>query len=76
MAEKFEGLAPAPAWPPATSSANRRPDTGDGQLAYVLRAKAESLGSLDFSPMWCGQNASGCKEITAAQLACELAADL
>jgi nitronate monooxygenase len=38
-----------------------------------LRAKAESLGSGDFSPLWAGQNASGCKEISAAQLTRELA---
>jgi nitronate monooxygenase len=33
-----------------------------------LRAKAESMGSGDFSPLWSGQNASGCKQIPAAQL--------
>ena len=38
-----------------------------------LRAKAESLGSGDFSPLWSGQNASGCKEIPAARLTRELA---
>jgi nitronate monooxygenase len=38
-----------------------------------LRAKAESLVSGDFSPLWCGQNASGCAEIPAAQLTRELA---
>ena len=37
-----------------------------------LRAKAESKGLSDFSPLWCGQNASGCKEIPAAQLTREL----
>ncbi len=41
-----------------------------------LRAKAESRGSADFSPLWSGQNASGCKEIPAAQLTRELAADI
>ena len=41
-----------------------------------LRAKAESRGSGDFSPLWSGQNASGCKEIPAAQLTRELAADV
>jgi nitronate monooxygenase len=41
-----------------------------------LRAHAESLGSGDFSPLWSGQNASGCKEVPAAQLTRELAADL
>lgn len=33
-----------------------------------LRAKAESLGSGDFSPLWAGQNVSGCKEISAMLL--------
>jgi len=37
-----------------------------------LRAKAESLGRGDFSPLWSGQNASGCKEIPAADLTREL----
>jgi nitronate monooxygenase len=41
-----------------------------------LRAKAESRGSGDFSPLWSGQNASGCKEIPAGQLTRELAADI
>ena len=39
-----------------------------------LRAKAESLGSGDFSPLWAGQNTSGCKEISAGALTRELAA--
>jgi nitronate monooxygenase len=41
-----------------------------------LRAKAESRGAGDFSPLWSGQNASGCKEIPAGQLTHELAADI
>ncbi len=41
-----------------------------------LRAKAESQGSGDFSPLWSGQNTSGCKEVSAARLTQELAADL
>ena len=41
-----------------------------------LRAKAEAQGSGDFSPLWSGQNASGCKELPAADLTRELAADL
>ena len=53
--------AAAPAFPLATSA------------IAPLRAKAESQGSGDFSPMWCGQNASGCKEIPAAELTRELA---
>jgi nitronate monooxygenase len=39
-----------------------------------LRAQAESRGSGDFSPLWCGQNATGCKEIPAGDLTRELAA--
>ena len=39
-----------------------------------LRAKAESRGSGDFSPLWSGQNASGCKAVPAADLTRELAA--
>lgn len=54
--------AAAPAFPLATAA-----------IAPV-RAKAESRGSGDFSPLWSGQNASGCKEIPAAQLTRELAA--
>ncbi|HWK75039.1 MAG TPA: nitronate monooxygenase [Povalibacter sp.] len=38
-----------------------------------LRAKAESLGSGDFSPLWSGQNDSACREVGAAQLTRELA---
>ncbi len=33
-----------------------------------LRSKAESLGRGDFSPLWCGQNATGCREIPAGLL--------
>jgi len=52
----------APAFPLATSA------------IAPLRAKAESHGSGDFSSLWSGQNASGCKEVPAAQLTRELAA--
>jgi len=41
-----------------------------------LRAKAESQGRGDFSPLWSGQNRSGCKEVPAAELTRELAAGL
>ncbi|HWI56910.1 MAG TPA: nitronate monooxygenase [Bacillota bacterium] len=41
-----------------------------------LRAKAENRGLGDFSPLWAGQNASGCKEVPAAQLTQELVAAL
>ena len=33
-----------------------------------LRTAAEKQGSNDFSPLWCGQNASACKDISAAEL--------
>jgi nitronate monooxygenase len=56
--------AAAPAFPLATSA------------VAPLRARAESRGSDEFSPLWCGQNVSGCKEIPAAELTRELAADL
>ena len=38
-----------------------------------LRTKAEALGSTDFSPLWAGQNTSGCKEISADLLTQQLA---
>ncbi|MDP3272761.1 nitronate monooxygenase family protein [Limnobacter sp.] len=38
-----------------------------------LRAKAESMGSGDFSPLWAGQNASECKNASAAMITQELA---
>jgi len=41
-----------------------------------LRAKAEAQGSGDFSPLWCGQNASGCRDIPAAELTRDLARGL
>jgi nitronate monooxygenase len=47
-----------------------------GAAIAPLRAKAESRGSGDFSPLWSGQNASGCKEVPAAQLTRELAAGI
>jgi len=54
----------APAFPLATAA------------IAPLRAKAENQGSGDFSPLWSGQNPSGCKEVPAADLTRELAADL
>jgi nitronate monooxygenase len=54
----------APAFPLAT-----------GAIA-PLRAKAESAGSGDFSPLWSGQNATGCKEVPAADLTRGLVANL
>jgi nitronate monooxygenase len=53
--------AVAPAFPLAASA------------VLPLRAKAESLGSGDFSALWAGQNASGCREAPAAVLTREFA---
>ncbi len=41
-----------------------------------LRTKAEAAGSGDFSPLWSGQNATGCREVPAAKLTRELAPNL
>jgi nitronate monooxygenase len=38
-----------------------------------LRAAAESRGDGEFSPLWCGQNATGCRNIPAAELTRALA---
>jgi nitronate monooxygenase len=54
--------AAAPAFPLATAAIG------------PLRAKAEAKGSGDFSPLWSGENAQGCREVPAAQLVAELAA--
>lgn len=40
----------------------------------ALRVKTESLGLDHFSPLWAGQNASGCRAVPAAQLTEALAA--
>lgn len=50
----------APAFPLATAA------------SAPLRARAESQGSHDFTPLWSGQNASACKPIPAAELTREL----
>lgn len=46
-----------------------------GALA-ALRQAAEHQGRGDFSPLWSGQNATGCKAIAAAELTRELARGL
>ena len=38
-----------------------------------LRAAAESKGNADFSPLWAGQNTSGCREAPAATITRDLA---
>ena len=46
----------APAFPTSTAAIS------------PLRAAAEKQGSSDFSPLWSGQNASGCKPVPAADI--------
>jgi nitronate monooxygenase len=53
--------AGAPAFPLATST------------MAVLRGKAESRGSDDFSPLWCGQNPLACREVPAGERTRQLA---
>jgi nitronate monooxygenase len=50
----------APAFPSATNA------------IAPLRAAAEKQGRGDFSPLWAGQNVSGCREVPAAQVVAEL----
>ena len=52
----------APSFPLATSA------------VAPLRAKAEGMGSGDFSPLWAGQNVAGCRDVGAGELTRELAA--
>ncbi len=44
-----------------------------GAALAPLRAAAEAAGSGDFSPIWSGQNASGCRAVDAGVLTRELA---
>lgn len=50
----------APAFPLATAA------------MAPLRAHWEAKGSGDFSPLWSGQNASGCREVSAAEITRDL----
>lgn len=43
-----------------------------GALA-PLRAKAEAMGRGDFSPLWAGQNTTGCRAVPAAEITRDLA---
>lgn len=54
----------APAFPMATSA------------IAPLRARAESQGHTDFTPLWSGQNASQCSNAPAAEVTCALARGL
>lgn len=62
MREQGPISAVAPAFPLATAA------------VAPLRAKAEAAGSGDFSPLWSGQNPSGCRAVPAAELTRALAA--
>ena len=44
-----------------------------GAGTALLRSLAEKEGCADFTPLWCGQNTSGCKEISATELVQQLA---
>lgn len=44
-----------------------------GTASAPLRAKAEAAGSGDFTPLWAGQNVTGCQEMPAGQLTKALA---
>ena len=63
MRERGPMSPAAPAFPLATAA------------IAPIRARAEAAGSGDFSPLWSGQNASGCLEIPAAELTRRLAGD-
>lgn len=60
MREQGPMSALAPTFPLATSA-----------LA-PLRAKAEAVGRGDFTPLWAGQNTSGCRAVPAAELTRQL----
>jgi nitronate monooxygenase len=51
----------APEFPKATAA------------SFHLRQRSEGFGNGDSSPLWAGQNTSGCMEVSAAQLPKELA---
>ena len=55
---------------PMSSAAPRFPLATAAVLP--LRAAAEARGSGDFSPLWSGQNATGCREVPAADLTRDL----
>jgi len=55
---------------PLNPAAPRFPNAGADVLP--LRARAEARGSGDFSPLWSGQNATGCRNVSAADMTREL----
>ncbi len=64
MRELGPMAASAPAFPSAAGPVS------------LLRAAAEASGRDDFTPLWCGQNATGCREIPAADLLRSLVSSL
>jgi nitronate monooxygenase len=61
-------LGPLPAAAPAFPLA--------GAAILPLRAAAEKAGRTDFSPLWAGQNVTGCRAVPAAELTRALASGL
>jgi nitronate monooxygenase len=62
LMRELDDSADVPAFPHATTA------------IAPLRAAAEARGSGDFSPLWCGQNASGCLALPAGEVTRALAA--
>jgi len=62
LMRELDDSADVPAFPHATTA------------IAPLRAAAEARGSGDFSPLWCGQNASGCRALPAGEVTRALAA--
>ncbi|MEP7300541.1 MAG: nitronate monooxygenase [Caldimonas sp.] len=62
LMRELESAGVAPGFPLATAA------------IAPLRKAAEARGSGDFSPLWSGQNASGCRAVAAAELTRSLAA--
>ena len=58
---------------PMSADAPRFPLAGSAILP--LRAAAEQRGCDDFSPLWCGQNPTGCRQIPAGHLTRHLAGE-
>jgi nitronate monooxygenase len=59
---------------PISPAAPAFPLAGGGILP--LRARAEAAGSPDFTPLWSGQNTTGCRAVPAADITRELALGL
>lgn len=62
------------AWGPMAAHAPAFPLAA--QYIAPLRKAAEAQGSGDYSPLWAGQNVSGCREVSAAELTWALAQGL